>query len=384
MATCFGPLPTPPTGPPRWDGSHFHSPTWWAEDNLVVWQRGRNNASVKVGAARDARCWRTLAALAHWHIADTAMVATITGMGYTHASEALHRLHVAGLVDRGEASSRLYPAERPPLLCRLAARDIRHGTRLTRRVSEHFGMIPTLQEWFDVTGGVRPHGAPYGDRHNLLATELACRIVTERVPNVGCVLGEPLAATDLLLDPDLRGEQTGDQRLYRRGDLVVVRSDGLRVVLDIVRLLNDQFDRKLGTWTQLLAQHPPEDLGLVFVVVDARTRTPKAPTEKMLDRIASVRNESAVGAFERVNGRLLHARLGDWFTPTGITDAGKRMVAHNPIAGGVADDVSLVDPSETPAYVEGEHWQHPMREAARLHAALTPAKTLRPAGEAAA
>lgn len=180
------------------------------------------------------------------------------------------------------------------------------------------------------------------------------------------------------------GEQTADQRLYRRGDLVVVRSDGLRVVLDIVRLLNDQFDRKLGTWTQLLAQHPPEDLGLVFVVVDARTRTPKAPTEKMLDRIASVRNESAVGAFERVNGRLLYARLGDWFTPTGITDAGKRMVAHNPIAGGVADDVSLVDPSETPAYVEGEHWQHPMREAARLHAALTPAKTLRPAGEAAA
>lgn len=168
----------------------------------------------------------------------------------------------------------------------------------------------TWVEWLSITGGQpwRP-GGQY-DRHNALATELGLRIA--EYTDVAAVLGESLSTIDLLA-----GSGIGSQSLSgdtRSADLCIVRSDGLKIAVEVTASTGHTFTSKVERWAKLLNDVPLSRSGLVvlFLTAPAAGGPPGALVGTVRKEVARVVRRYPGTASETIGQKIFVATWPQW------------------------------------------------------------------------
>ena len=174
----------------------------------------------------------------------------------------------------------------------------------------------TYPESVKMTGGMEFMTGGQYDRHNVLATELALR-VAEHTPTA-MVLGEKWSSHAGLLyegwgNPDPHPHVNG------RGDLTIVRSDGLRIVVEMTASLGRSFHAKVDRWAQRLSSGTLETQGTVVLFVTAGEQHPISHDKKELHSqaraavLAAVRVHPGLSSSSRTAERMFVARWDELF-----------------------------------------------------------------------
>lgn len=204
------------------------------------------------GAAGVRRCG-VLACARMWGSLTVAQVAAITGDPVERVVRDVRALFRAGLVDVGSA----LPAGM-------------RGWRWTPETLVAAGREADVRchleglawpQWLSVTLDRPWARGSASARHNALTCELALRAGAWL--DVPAVLGECLAGVD-----DLFGTGAGrtGAASAKRGDAVLVRRDGVRLVVETTASATPALAAKAEAWARHLAQHPGAGVVVVFVV----------------------------------------------------------------------------------------------------------------------
>lgn len=174
----------------------------------------------------------------------------------------------------------------------------------------------TYAEWVSVTGGGQWVTSGQYDRHNILTAELALR-VAEFLP-AATVLGERFArASDLLWDGVGLVPPPGRENDHQRGDCVLVREDGLRVVVEMTATSGKTLEAKAKQWAKKLSYRSVDDTGVVvlFVVVERQNKSQRrrATMTEARKNLAKALAEFPGTAQNRIADRMFLSNWGDWF-----------------------------------------------------------------------
>lgn len=151
----------------------------------------------------------------------------------------------------------------------------------------------TQTELMSIDGGVV--GTPrigYHDRHNTLTVEFALRCAQLLEP-IAAVYGEKFSSSSMMAPQDYttRGFTPGVHRQPARADATLVRSDGLRIVLETTANSSKSLRTKVRRWAQFLDRHPMHQMP-VFVLFLAAPhpgrdgRVSSSPAAKIRDDVA--------------------------------------------------------------------------------------------------
>lgn len=210
-------------------------------------------------------------AITGWRTCTSQQLAALVGDPRLapHLSHPLAKLFDAGLVERTVPSAWAAGSAKDVVLYRAT-----HRHALSPLI-DHL----TRAEWLGVTGGQPYAGGGHHDRHNVLATELGLRLAEYTEASV--VLGEPFCTPNHLI-----GEGVGRPIRDEPGgtDLVAVRSDGLRIAIELTSTTSPHFDKKVARLAKLLAEGPLEYTGLVVIFVLAPSLSAPAGHGKELLR----------------------------------------------------------------------------------------------------
>ncbi len=253
-----------------------------------------------------------LGAVDQWRTVTVEQAAAITGWGQlaSPSSKILAAAFTLGILDVGQFSNPMRPGRESG-----RARVLRP----TRSHAFTDLLEPSLswQEWVSVTGGSAWDFRRQYDRHNLLSTELGLRVA--EFCEVGTVLGEKLSTADLLFWSGLgRAGVCPDKRA---ADLTLVRSDGLRIAVELTASAGPDFAGKVRRWGRALAGNSLASSGLVVLFVEAappgtgaRASTrQRAVVEEVRKQVAKVVAEFPGSGGDRVASRIAVARWEDWF-----------------------------------------------------------------------
>lgn len=233
----------------------------YARDGVAFWPDGTvvdrdyGEDTVLAQAMRGDRL-AVLGAVDQWRTMTIEQAAAVAGVPLRAAQDrrVLSAMCSAGLLDWGVSVSELRSRRR--VLPHLPfVRPARSGA-FDRLIAPEV----TYGELVAVTAGMEFGQSRQFDRHNVLSTELGLR-AAEFLPQLATVVGEKMARTDLLL-PLPSGSQAG-------GDLVLVRQDGLRIVVELTATVAKSFREKVERWASLLSRHSLASSGVVVLFVDA-------------------------------------------------------------------------------------------------------------------
>jgi len=210
----------------------------------------------------------------------------------------VRRLFGAGLIERGTSLS---PAATVPVAIR-----IKKGRALTAILRN---LDADRLRW--VTSGRKPEAPTHGDRHNLTASELACKLAEHT--DVTAVLGPRSSAHH---DLDITGRTPPSRRA---ADLTVVCHSGLRIAVEVTCNGNPHsLRKKIVAWIELLARGAHDDMGLRVIFIDAADPIRQTPNEvwSPLSRILAeeLYNRPSALATERI--AITRWKL--WTTPDGV------------------------------------------------------------------
>lgn len=247
----------------------------------------------------------TLAAVGMWRTATVQQIAALTGLPSVAGRGSIDRdiLWSAGLTEQGVTlSSR---RSKLPTLLRPDPRG---------QWDELAGML-TFAERLAVTGGQPWRWGSQYDRHNVLTTELGLR-VAEYAP-VATVLGESLAGVDLLLGGTGRSG-TGS----RSGDMVIVRPDGFKIVVEVTATVTTDFRTKVRRWVDVLTARRQADLGVCFVeLAHPDRRDASTEVHRLLRRTVTEAAHAGLDAADaRVPELVSVARWQEWFPEPGMVE----------------------------------------------------------------
>ena len=240
---------------------------------------------------------RALGVTGMWRTATSQQIAAFTGEVFGKLSDDI--LFSAGLLARGRLLTGI-SGLRLPLLYR---------TAWTSPLGDIETQV-TYQQWLALTAGVPWRNGPQADRHNILASELGLRCA--EYGGWPCVLGESMAQFNQMFGND----QVPAGRNWA-GDLLLVRSDGLRVVVEVSASAGVPFAEKAERWAQFLANDQSKATMVVFV--DARR------PDRAHDRLGQVIHRSMKKSISRaafksmdrvragVDERMAIVRWDDWF-----------------------------------------------------------------------
>lgn len=260
---------------PFWLGSganphHSWHSAYRYEDQWVLTPRGprkarRRTNDFEAATARQfhepgGRVERIAAALCSWRVLTTQQICALTSIDDGGVSRTLRAMMGAGLLERTQMVARYEVSTTPPMLWRL---------RITS---------PEWRRWLDslparqqtaITMGLEGGGAGH-DRHDVLAAEVGLRWA-EITPRLQAVLGERAAAAAQLV-PD-------HPPVKNRGDAVLVRDDGLRIVIEITTQPAQPAARqKMVRWGRILGErggHHHTGIVVVFLAAAAHDHTAK-------------------------------------------------------------------------------------------------------------
>lgn len=352
------------------DAAHRLDPYWfglWTGGSQVSWtsralmqrladagvgQLRRSDARVSPEQAAAAMCvpklrarrCAVLAAIGLWRTLTAEQIAAIVGAPALAKSPAdLRTSWSAGLVEEGRFGSAM------------AGGRYRKGRSTVYRpvdspaFTQFADMLP-YNEWLSVTAGRPWKSGSHHDRHNLLAAELGLRVA--EFAEVGTVFGETLSGFDLLsAHPGSPGGVVGTGQ-HADADLTCVRTDGMRIAVELTASTGPDFTRKVQRWAQLLMDTDPDDNGLTVVFVEAANPDRVSHTNEWNSIRTAVANAaySIPGSMRRrVQQRMAVARWRDWFPAPLAASRGFRVLAAEVPSGPHGarwNPVSLLDPIE--------------------------------------
>ena len=287
-----------------------------------------------------------LGVLSSWRTVTAEQFAAFTGRDLDDAKvrRVLGDLFALELVDIGALWT---PGSRGPNQTRARMLRPTVGHRFDQLIRPRM----SYPEWVSVTAGQAFLTGGQYDRHNTLTVELALR-AAEFLP-VATVLGERQAqmaelayvATGAPVPPTLTSSQ-------KTGDAVIVRADGLRIVVETTASWSKSAEKKAEAWARAMEHRPVEDAGfvVVFVVAD---RTDAGETRKSL--AAQVRKSIARtvrarpgNAHNRTAERMLVVDWRDWFPAAHtVSEQFLFLTADRPSGrDGTWEQVSLLDVAE--------------------------------------
>lgn len=330
------------------EARYFDGPAEWPAGRPL--ERDWAESFVADASALRTERMLTLGALDQWRTATLEQVASIAGMSTRTAASrrVLSALLGAGLVDYGVpvaelSRSRKLAASHLPVL----------RPNGTSRFDRLVGQNSTYAELVAVTGGLPYSGNRQFDRHNMISTELGLRSA-EYCDGVGAVVGEKLARTDALLPRVASSNVPG-------GDLVLVREDGLRIVVETTAQVSTGFREKVARWARLLDMYSLESTGVVVVFVEAQK---PATVGRRGSVLAQVRKQVSLQAASHpgprgksVADRMFVASWSDWFPGPHLADESffdLEAVSPTGLSTGGGQDSerwqtrSLLDPGDVP------------------------------------
>ena len=137
---------------------------------------------------------------------------------------------------------------------------------------------PDDAEFLAVALGVPIGQAGHFVRHNLMVSELVLRLQEVAVAPLQAVFGERFSGTD-----NLFGSKVSRYPIY--GDCCIVREDGLRIVVELVRRQRStEVKKKMLKWGEILSRAPLSTLGTTVVFLNA-----SLPGREHADRATSLR-----------------------------------------------------------------------------------------------
>ncbi len=184
-----------------------------------------------------------VAAILSYNHATAQQIAYMAGRGLDIVEATLDRLFRAGLVQEGFfakafAGANLYPGASP--VYRLGD---------SARVSSWLGSMDS-QRARSATLGSEIGRGPDNVRHNICATELACRLGEHHGDTFPLILGENSVSMKQLF----KGNKVA-RKTQARADFAAVRADGLKVCFEVtnsVRIAN--LRTKVSRWAQVLKE----------------------------------------------------------------------------------------------------------------------------------
>lgn len=235
-----------------------------------------------------------LAALDQWRTLTNEQIASLTGIPLiTLTSKVMPQLCDTRLADYGVSvaeSSR--PAHiKAPHLPIYRPGEPRIFNRLIRPRL-------TYAQYVVVTGGIDFSADRQFDRHNMLAAEFGLRCA-EYLPDVCAVVGEKLSMAHMLF-PALPPSQMG-------ADLTLIRSDGLRIAVELTASVSTNFRAKVDRWARILDRFP--DSGVVVVFVEAsKPRDVQQKSGTVMSQIIK-QVSMAAGAYPGLEGSAVKDRM---------------------------------------------------------------------------
>lgn len=274
-----------------------------------------------------------LAAIVQWRTVTAEQLSTITGRRglKDRYSEPLNLLWEAGLIQKGQ----LIGGYKMPSLWR---------PNFRAQLKRWFRQLD-YNEWVGLSTGDRLAFGSQFDRHNILSTEIGLRI-GEYHDNIVAVFGEGECLLSKIFGKDPKTVSS-----TKTADVVAVRSDGLRIVIEVTASLSPHFADKVDSWAQLLADDVTESTVVLFVDV-AQPGDTKVPKNLRKGVAASARG--SMGAqLSKVYQRMFIASWNSWFPgPNEVDESFVGLMAEYP-SSGVGDktsweSLSLVSPFDVP------------------------------------
>lgn len=177
----------------------------------------------------------------------------------------------------------------------------------------------TYPEWVSVTCGTPYSTGRQFDKHNVIASEFALRVA--EFTDAALVLGEKMATHELLAYTSI-GRDLPDRLFQRSGDLVIVREDGARIVIEVTTSRGAALGEKIDRWAQILGDRRMSRSGLsvIFLTVDVPD-TPKARSFSLRNGVMRYLRSSVAKfpgvSFDRTAERIGVADWREWFPEPG-------------------------------------------------------------------
>lgn len=253
-----------------------------------------------------------------WRTATAQQLAAITGDRRiaTGSSRIMREMFACGLTDVGNLSN--------GLLASASASSTRlYRPSRTRVFDEKVRDAITYPEWVSVTGGTDFESGRQFDRHNLLATEVGLRFA--EYTDAATLLGEKLSSFELLGHTGI-GFPTPDRFYQRSGDIVIVREDGARIVIELTASRSSDFGEKVRRWARLLSDRRMAKSGLAVVFLSA-SHPDGSPNHRWNVRngiyreVAAAVREFPGVSFDRVASRIGVADWREWFPEPGAVSS---------------------------------------------------------------
>jgi hypothetical protein len=213
----------------------------------------------------------------------------------------------------------------------------------------------TFAEWVSVTSGEKFLTGGQYDRHNILTAELVLRIAEHL--QVATALGERQA---LMADVAFRsgGAEVPPHLVnsQKAGDAVIVRADGLRIVVEVTASWSKGAERKAQMWADAMQRRPMSEAGFVVVFVIADRTNAGRGSRRSLDSevrksVASTVRFQPGTIHNRTANRMFVVDWRDWFPARHeVSDDFLFLAAQRPSGpNGAWQSVSLFDANALPA-----------------------------------
>lgn len=244
-----------------------------------------------------------LAAVGMWRTLNVGQLASIVGDSRLARPRCADRdvLWASGLTQRGRYLTG-FGRDHVPELVRVSNTTDFDG--LAARLS--------YRQWVGVTGGQPWRFGGQFDRHNLIAAEVALRVA--ELTDAALVMGEQMASISLLA----AGLTRVPPRTTRSADAVVVRSDGLRIAVEVTATVTSDFRKKIARWAELLTSDTHRGLAVVFVEASHPDLAAKNVGTHLAQAVHDASHASMDAVIAKVPERMMVVRYADWFPGPGL------------------------------------------------------------------
>ena len=262
-----------------------------------------------------------LGAVHGWKTCTSEQAAAITGRRdfWNGGSLPYANLTASGLIDLGTLVGGF---RGPRIFAAPASREVH------RVLLKELG----LRQLLEITGGEGWARGPAGFRHNVLATELGLR-AAEYAENVAAVLPESYSRLHALAGPERPSVYPRSKGSRRAADLTLVRTDGLKIAIELTASRGANLKDKIEAYARLFAGGVH---GLVVIFVTAPSTDPDAPAPGKVGGLVRRLIEEAVldfsgSSFDRAAHRFGVATWADWFPGPGrVSEDFFAMTAERP------------------------------------------------------